>query len=595
MSVKGLLESEKRAKALQLQLERSFNSQLKELRQELEKVEYLLGDKATASAWANAPASPDRVSRLRNMLSEAERLYLEAGNTQAAKIFKQRMERQLRTRLTNLKANELEVTLRSQMHRAATEPKMLSSLTSIKREGAARELYMQSRNAGGVISGVGRGFMQDIVTMETKAAGSKTLGEYMNNLYKQYEKGLKDVFVKGIIRGDSYQQMENNLMSATNITKGKARILVRTEANAIFNESVRNVIDHNPLVKGYRFRAVLDRRTSKTCQHMDGKYIPKEDVKPGVNFPPLHPNCRSTVTTVLASENEKKDAVQRYTKNRENEWVPVPPGMKYPEFKRKMQEFDTMRPAPRTARYSDTLIREKEIRPDDHRITTVENTKIVPNVPGSAHMLSNQLGSKVSYGAQERYNKIVAREPKISASMIRMADSQGVRLYGIEYSAKTGPSVADKVEKKRLEFEKLGLSVTDEQIVDEMGDIIRYTVLTEHDNIVNTTEDFIEGFRSRGFKIEEIDNKYLEKDSTYKAVHLQVRDKENVEFEVQVHSERSLDIKNRTHALYKESEAVGVSKDKRDKLREEMKELVKLVPQPKDIDRLENVERMSKK
>lgn len=339
MSVKGLLETEKKAKGLQRQLDSSFNKQLRELRQEIRKVEYLLGDRKAASMWANSPADPSRLQQLRNMLDETERLYLEAGNSEAARIFKQRMERHLRQRLTNLKANELEVMMRVQAHKAATEKEMLRKLTSIKREGAARELYMQSRTVGGFISGVGRGFMQDLVTLETKAAGSKTLGEYMNNLYTKYEQGLKDVFIKGIIRGDSYKQMENNLMRTTNITKGKARLLVRTEANAIFNESVREVIDRNPLVKGYRFRAVLDRRTSKTCQDMDGKYIPKEDVKPGVNFPPLHPNCRSTVTTVLVSEDVKKDTVQRYTKNKSNQWVPVPPGMTYPEFKRRMQEF----------------------------------------------------------------------------------------------------------------------------------------------------------------------------------------------------------------------------------------------------------------
>lgn len=339
MSVKGLLESEKKAGSLQRRLESSFNKQLRELRQELRKVEYLLGDKKAASKWANSPADPSRLQQLRSMLDETERLYLEAGNSRAARIFKERMEKQLRRRLTNLKANELEVMMRSQAHKATTEKEMLDKLTSIKREGAARELYAQSRRAGGFISGIGRGFMQDLVTLETKAAGSKTIGKYMSNLYAQYERGLKDVFVKGIIRGDSYEQMENNLMRVTDITKGKARLLVRTEANAIFNESVREVIDDNPLVKGYRFRAVLDRRTSKTCQHMDGKYIPKEDVEPGVNFPPLHPNCRSTVTTVLVSENERKDTVQRYTKNRSNEWVPVPPGMTYPEFKRRISEF----------------------------------------------------------------------------------------------------------------------------------------------------------------------------------------------------------------------------------------------------------------
>lgn len=339
MSVRGLLEAEKKAASLQRRLDTSFNKQLKELRQEIRKVEYLLGDRRAASMWANSPADPSRIQQLRSMLNETERLYLEAGNSEAARIFKRRMEKQLRQRLTNLKANELEVMMRVQAHKATAEKQMLRTLTTIKREGAARELYMQSRTVGGFISGVGRGFMQDLVTLETKAAGSKTLGEYMTNLYMQYEQGLKDVFVKGIIRGDSYEQMENNLMRITDITKGKARLLVRTEANAIFNESVREVIDANPLVKGYRFRAVLDRRTSEICQKMDGKYIPKEEVEPGVNFPPLHPNCRSTVTTVLVSEDEKEDLVQRYTKNRQNQWVPVPLGMTYPEFKRRMSEF----------------------------------------------------------------------------------------------------------------------------------------------------------------------------------------------------------------------------------------------------------------
>lgn len=345
MSVKGFLEAEKKANSLQRRLESSFNKQLREIKEEIRKVEFLLGDRAKARQWANSPADANRIRQLISMLDETERLYLEAGNSRAARIFRQRMERQLRQRLTNLKANELEVIMRAQAHKAAAEKEMLSKLTEIKREGAARELYAQSRRAGGFVSGVGKGFMQDLVTLETKAAGSKTLGEYMSKLYNQYEQGLKDVFVKGIVRGDSYEQMEDNLMRITDITKGKARLLVRTEANAIFNESIREVIDKNPLVKGYRFRAVLDRRTSKTCQEHDGKYIPKEEVEPGVNFPPLHPNCRSTVTTVLVSENEKEDTVQRYTKNKSNQWVPVPPGMTYPEFKKRMREFAEATPS----------------------------------------------------------------------------------------------------------------------------------------------------------------------------------------------------------------------------------------------------------
>ena len=103
---------------------------------------------------------------------------------------------------------------------------------------------------------------------------------------------------------DSFQTMEQNLIRSTGVTAGKAKLLVRTESNAIMNDTVRQVIDSNPLVKGYRFRAVLDSRTSKICQEHDGEYIPKDQAKPGVNYPPLHPNCRSTVTTVLFNENE---------------------------------------------------------------------------------------------------------------------------------------------------------------------------------------------------------------------------------------------------------------------------------------------------
>ncbi len=353
MSVKGLLESEKKARGLQRRLETSFNQQTRELKQEIAKVEYLLGDREAAVRWANSYADPTRVQSLTSLMNEVERLYLSAGNSNAARIFKQRMERQFRQRLTNLKANELEVSLRSTANKARMQQEMVSSLTDIRRDSAIRELYKQSREAGGMISGTGRGFMQDLVTLETKAAGSKTIGEYMENLYNQYEQGLKDVFVKGIIRGDSYAQMEANLMRATDITKGKARILVRTEANAIFNESVRNVIDKNPLVKGYRYRAVLDSKTSSICQDMDGTYIPKEDVVPGRNFPPLHPNCRSTVTTILVSENEKLDTVQRYTKNASNQWEEVPPGMTYREYKDKFGFSNSKNPRTYNARQRD--------------------------------------------------------------------------------------------------------------------------------------------------------------------------------------------------------------------------------------------------
>lgn len=344
MSVVGLEESERIAKALQNKIKKSLSKQQTELKQEIEKLEFLLSDKATLGAWRSSPASQERLASLLARLDEVERLYLEAGDTTAARIFKERMTKELTRKLTNLEVNKIEVQLRAQQFKATTQPTMLQDFTTVKREAAIRELYLQSRESGGFLSNIGRPFMRDLVTLETKAAGSRTLGEYMANLYNTYEKKLKDVFVSGIIRGDSYQKMTQNLMNTSKITVGKANLLIRTEANAIFNDSVKTVIQKNPLVKGYKFRAVLDSKTSKICQEHDGEFIPKEDIQPGVNYPPLHPNCRSTVTTVLVTEDEKKDTMQRYTKNGSNQWEPVPVGMHYQEFKDKFGFADNSKP-----------------------------------------------------------------------------------------------------------------------------------------------------------------------------------------------------------------------------------------------------------
>lgn len=588
MSVKGLLDAEKKTKKLSAVLRRSLNTQAKELKQELQKIEFLLADKDQVRLWRSSPAGIERVNSIIAKLDEVEKLYTTAGNSQAGVIFKDRMKRQLTEKLTNLKANEIEVKVRTELLKQQSQLDVLQALNNVHEEGALRELYTQARQSGGFLSGVGRGYMKDLITLDTKSAGSKTLGKYMANLFNSYEEGLKNVFIKGIVRGDSYKQMENNLMNATNITQRKANMLVRTEANAIFNQSVRNVIEDNPLVKGYRFRSVLDSRTSKICQSMDGKYIPKEEVKPGVNFPPLHPNCRSTVTTVLVSENVKKDTVQRYTKNRNNEWVTVPPGMKYPEFKRRMQEFAGPRQAPRGVQYSSTLTRETSIMPDDHRIAQIGGTKYVPNVPASAALLDNKLGPNVSVSAQVRYDQALAKEQIITDKMIKMADKQGVRLSGVEFSAKTGSSVTEKIERKKNKIAPGEPIPTDEQVVDKMGDLVRYTVVSDHDDLVATTERFIKGFKDGGYIIEELDNKYLARESTYRGIHLQVVDADGQRFEVQVHSEKSLEVKNRNHTLYEEARKPSTSLERRLELDKEMIEVVKSLPRPKDIDKLKS-------
>lgn len=349
MSVQGLERAEQLAEKANKNLTRALKQVAVELRSEMDKMQYLLKDTEQARLWATQPANASKLAQILRSMDEVEKLYLQAGDSRGARIFKTRMRGQLETRLTNLQAETVNIKLSSLASRLKAERDLVSSLTAIETDARLYATYEQALQTGGFFSHTGRPHLQDLVTLSTKSAGSKSIGDYMSKLYDQYEEQLLDVFVRGIVRGDSYNQMKKNLVNATAITAGKADLLITTEANSLFNEGQRQVISKNPLIKGYRFRAVLDSRTSKQCQEMDGKYIPKEQIKIGVNFPPLHPRCRSTVTVVLVSEDERKDTMQRYTMNGSNRWEKVPRGMTYKEFKDRFGFQDPRRPQPHTA------------------------------------------------------------------------------------------------------------------------------------------------------------------------------------------------------------------------------------------------------
>ena len=130
--------------------------------------------------------------------------------------------------------------------------------------------------------------------------------------------------------------------------------------------------------------------------------------------------------------------------------------------------------------------------------------------------------------------------------------------------------------------------LSDEQIVARMSDLVRYTVVADHDDLVATTESFVKGFRDAGFTIDELDNKYLSGESTYRGIHLSVLDADGQRFEVQVHSEKSLEVKYRNRTLYEEARKPSTSLERRLELDKEMIEIVKSLPRPKDIEKLKS-------
>ncbi|MDD2370844.1 MAG: minor capsid protein [Firmicutes bacterium] len=96
----------------------------------------------------------------------------------------------------------------------------------------------------------------------------------------------------GIIRGDDFDTMVGHLKSITGASKSDAERLIRTETSYVANRSnMQNYIDNG--LKFYEYLAVEDSRTSERCSTLDGKVFELSKAQIGINYPPLHPNCRS--------------------------------------------------------------------------------------------------------------------------------------------------------------------------------------------------------------------------------------------------------------------------------------------------------------
>ena len=112
-------------------------------------------------------------------------------------------------------------------------------------------------------------------------------------------KHIKQNLTAGIIRGDSIQKMSRQLKKDLNVLYYQAERLVRTETNYAMNQGHLKGYADSGVVEKYEFLAAIDSRTSKLCKNQNGKVYKLSEATVGVNYPPVHCNCRSTVIPIL--------------------------------------------------------------------------------------------------------------------------------------------------------------------------------------------------------------------------------------------------------------------------------------------------------
>ena len=113
---------------------------------------------------------------------------------------------------------------------------------------------------------------------------------------------LKEEIVQSFIQGISVKELSNKIMNRMDSDRKNTERLVRTELNYALNQATKKGYEDSE-VEEYEYLAEIDSRTSQQCKELNGKIFKLKDAKVGVNYPPMHPRCRSTTIPVIDYEN----------------------------------------------------------------------------------------------------------------------------------------------------------------------------------------------------------------------------------------------------------------------------------------------------
>ena len=96
-----------------------------------------------------------------------------------------------------------------------------------------------------------------------------------------------------LAQGLSVDVASKELAELLQTNRTNAERILRTEGTYVASQADKLLYDQIGIDR-YEFIATLDSRTSEICMDLDGKVFEVKDARPETNFPPMHPNCRST-------------------------------------------------------------------------------------------------------------------------------------------------------------------------------------------------------------------------------------------------------------------------------------------------------------
>jgi len=140
-----------------------------------------------------------------------------------------------------------------------------------------------------------------------KSTLKTTSNKFATELEMSILQDTKDIVSEALDEGLRGRDVADRLREKLAVKYSDARLenIVRTNTTAIVNSGKKEFAKANSdFVKGMRFVAVLDTRTTDICESLDGKEFALNDPTLDTYTPPLHYECRSVLEYITEGQPE---------------------------------------------------------------------------------------------------------------------------------------------------------------------------------------------------------------------------------------------------------------------------------------------------
>lgn len=249
--------------------------------------------------------------------------FIEKAKTGDPKYDDMLRRRYIASRVSRLQALQDQVSIQLELLGKSQDMKTFKLLQEVY-----KDTFVDSLKASGFHVRFDRLNTEAIETICRNAWSGKSFSQRIWGNNNKLIKEVRSILSQGMIQGKSVEHMSRQLAKRMSVDYNRAECLIRTETAYIRGQATAD--SYGELgIEQYEYLATLDNRTSAVCRSLDKKVFTMKERMIGVNYPPMHPRCRSTTIPYFPEDSILSRGETRAARDENDKTVQVDARMDY--------------------------------------------------------------------------------------------------------------------------------------------------------------------------------------------------------------------------------------------------------------------------